>query len=258
MKVRNVATLFVFAAIIAMLFLLGCEPRSVGDIQPTPSSITAQPIQPITTVEPVIEMGPGAASYVTAQSFEQLVAESTVICIGEMTGLGETFNMARNPQDTTQPDPNILGLGQVYHFRVERYLKGQSSNTIDIVQVEAFLTNRVPWTPENIEKAKAKDSHIPLRLGVKYLYFLRPLQDFPDKQNYFVGTRHPWRFILPDKGNAEPESPWSGAKQVFRSRPSAEVIGEVEFWVNGGRVPTPTRFPTLPAPLATPTRRPYP
>jgi hypothetical protein len=181
-----------------------------------------------------------------------------VIIVGEMSGLGETVNMARNVNDISQPDPNILVVGQIYHIAVQRYLKGSGVATIDIVQPEAYLFESTPKTQENIGKAKAKDNHIPLRVGIKYLFFLNAMQqEFPGK-NYFAGDLHPWRFILPDKGNAEPESPWSEATRVFRSRPSADLINEVELWVNGGKYPTPTKFPTIPAPITMPTLRPYP
>ncbi len=245
-------------ALVIIQVLLGCGPSSVIS-PPVPSdSTTVRGIPSIIGATASVEPGSSAASYRTAQSVSQLVSESAIIVIGQMTGIGETFNMARSPQNPSQPDPAILGLGQVYHFQVERYLKGQGSRSIEIAQVEAILGDQTPKTPKNIARARASYGAIPLRPNVRYLYFLRPLTDFPDKPNYFVGTLHPDRFVLGEQGNSEPETPSPEAKRVFRAKPSSELIGEVEFWVSGGKFPAPTMAPTPLRPLSTPTRSPYP
>jgi hypothetical protein len=174
----------------------------------------------------------GEASYVTANSLRELVAKSTLIVVGQVSGTGETINLARNPNDITQPDPNILILGQVYPVTVERYLKGTGDRILNVVQPEAFLTERIPKTQANIANAMANYKYIPFRSGTKYLLFLEPILGFAN-QHYFTGPAHPWRFILPDAGNAEPESPWDLAKQVFPPRPATTLLRETEQLVKG-------------------------
>ncbi len=203
------------------------------------------------TSESDMQPGPVESSYRTAQSYQQLVSESNVIVIGQVVGAVETVNLARMPNDLTQPDPNVLSLGQVYSVTVQRYLKGAGALTLNIVQEEAFLSERTPKTPENIQKARASYKLVPLRMGIKYLFFLRNLLGFTGK-NYFVGTRHPWRFTLPDSGDAEPESPWQYAKQVFPPQSTSGLIQTVSQLAN------PLATPQGGTPVATPTRKPYP
>ncbi len=181
---------------------------------------------------PVNQSAGGEASYVTANSLRELVASSTLIIVGQLSGTGETINLARNPDDITQPDPNILSFGQVYRVTVERYLKGTGERILNVVQPEAFLTERMPKTQANIANAKANYKYIPFHSGTKYLLFLEPILGFPN-QHYFTGPAHPWRFILPDAGNAEPESPWDLAKQVFPPRPVTTLLRETEQLVKG-------------------------
>src|SRR5689334_2935578 len=128
--------------------LFGCRPVSPIVSTPLPAPLLSQ-AQATATNSNIIVTGPVAASYVTAQSIEQLVIQSKVIVIGSMTGLAETVNMARNVNDITQPDPNILIVGQIYDISAKRYLKGSGASTIDVVQPEAYLFENTPRTPEN-------------------------------------------------------------------------------------------------------------
>ncbi len=78
----------------------------------------------------------GSSSYVTANSIKELVEVSSIIVIGKVTSVGNLINMARNVDDITKPDANILGVGQIYQFEVERYLKGDGEKVIYVVQYE--------------------------------------------------------------------------------------------------------------------------
>ncbi len=251
MKSLTTVSLAMPVILLSLSILVACYPQA------SPTATIIQSTKPAGTIAPDVEYSSVTQSYRTASTLQQLVAESAVIVVGDTTTTGETINLARNPNDPTQPDLKNLVVGQVYRVTVKRYLKGSGTNSINVVQPEAYLFERTPKTPENIEKARAKDNHIPLRPGITYLFFLNLMEkEFPG-QNYFTGDRHPWRFVLPATGNAQPESPWSGAAHVFLPRPSADLISEVEFWINGGKLPTPANLTPLPI-RVTPTRRPYP
>ncbi len=170
----------------------------------------------------------GEASFVTAGTLDDLVAKSTLVVVGNVSGLGGTINMARDISDITKPDPLLFGVGQIYHVSVQRYIKGSGAPTLDLVQVEGFVNGqRSPVNASSIKQAHSKYPYIPLSSSNTYLMFLVPAQGFPAGQ-YFVGDIAPWRFTLPPGGMAEPESPWSGARAVFQPIPSEQLIAKVE------------------------------
>ncbi|MDP9372001.1 MAG: hypothetical protein M3Q65_06030 [Chloroflexota bacterium] len=171
----------------------------------------------------------GAGSYITTTSLEDLVARSSIIVVARVSGTGETINLARDPADPARPDPQYFSGGQVYHVAVQRYLKGEGADSLRVVQPEAFLVNPpATITPAELDRAKAEYQHIPMRAETPYLLFLRPLGGFPADAQYLTGTVHPWRFTVPQGGDARVESPWEGADRAFPIRPSAVLIGQVE------------------------------
>src|SRR5712692_10557166 len=199
---------------------------SYGDPMPTSTSTPDTRIQPI------------ESSIVGAKSLDELIKNADTIVIGQMAGVGEIINTTRDVNDVTKPDQRYFGVGQVYQFRVERYLKRQGDVVIKIVQGEGLLTPNIPKTPENIEKARQASKHIPLRLGVRYLYFLSRMdREFPG-QNYYVGVYHPYRFILPPTGFAVPDSQWADAIMYFPPTTSFELINDIDEKVNGRKTPT--------------------
>lgn len=170
------------------------------------------------------------AKYRVPKSLADLVARSEVIVIGSMSDRGEIFNTARDQNDSTKEDPQRFHVGQMYHVRVDRYLKGGGEHRITVVQVEGWIDGPTPRTKENIEKARAQHrQHVPLRPDTRYLMFLVPGGSRARfGQDYFAPPYQPWRFTVPPGGDAEPESPWHGAKGMFPPRPAAEFIAEVE------------------------------
>lgn len=178
----------------------------------------------------------GAASYITARSLDELVAKSSIIVIGHVTGTDKTLNLARNPADPAQPDQQYYSVGQTYSVAVQRYLKGDGAAVVQLVQQEGFLVNPpAALTPRDIDRARAGVSFIPLQVGPTYLLFLRPLGGFPADAGYLTGTAQPARFTLPAGGTARAESPWGGAEQVFPPRSSATLIEQVERLVAPSR-----------------------
>ena len=81
-----------------------------------------------------IQPQPQAAQseYHIVPSLKERIATSKIIVIGELIDQGEVINAARDTSDRTQPAANLFGVGQVYHVRVARYLKGTGPNTLNI------------------------------------------------------------------------------------------------------------------------------
>lgn len=195
--------------------------EGISPTQATSSSIT--PETPAAESQPA----PGVASYHVAYSLDSLVAQSSVIVIGQISGTGDTFNMARSQSDPARPDPNVYVLGQIYKVTVQRYLKGAGSNTLDVAQREGFLTEGTPKTPENIARSRTTYKYVSLRSGVRYLFFLQPVKG-AEGRTYLVGPAQPWLFTIPDNGTAVPESPWQDASRAFPPTPTVNLLGQVE------------------------------
>lgn len=186
-----------------------------GDRNTTPSTAARQPDM-------------GQASYITADSLEELAAQSPVIVVAEVSGRGEAVNMARDPNNVSEPDPSTFILGQVYHVTVQRYVKGSGDDVLDVLQPEGFVNKeRIPISQQAIEQSRATYPHIPMDAGVRYLLFLKPTQGFPSEK-YYTGVMQPWRFTIPGDGMANPESPWQGAPEAFPALPAATLIDELE------------------------------
>lgn len=134
--------------------LLGACTEPVPSVLPLPTATEA--------AVPVPRAG--QSSYFTAQTIEALVENSPLIVSGEFRSIREVINMARDGNDITKTDLNILGVGQVYEFAVTEYLKGDGPSTIFVVQVEGLLTGDkvgLNLTEENIQKARDQYEYMP-------------------------------------------------------------------------------------------------
>jgi hypothetical protein len=193
-------------------------------------------------------------NYIYANSLEELVALSPLIVIGQLDKVGIVVNTSRNSQDISKPSSSIFGIGQTYTFTIERYLKGNSNNPLNLIQGEGLIfLNQMQATEDNIKKVKTDTGIQPLQPNRKYLLFLRPAEiDFVGK-DYFVAPIMPWRFVLPDKENAYPDTPTNRAVNELNSMPTTQLISTVEQAVS--RNPTIPPKPTL-APSPTPLVKP--
>ena len=188
----------------------------------------------------------GSASYLTANSFADLAERSTIIAIGRVIQTENIINMARDADDPMKDDDRVFGVGQVYQFHIDRYLKGAEEDVIHIVQPEGFIGQGMSKTEEDIERAKINYDYIPLSMDKNYLMFLHPMFDPPDL-GYYVGVAHPWRFDLSDPRRVIPESPWGFASMVFPPQSLEFIIQQIEH---------PESFPPTPPPE--PITSPYP
>lgn len=193
---------------------------------------------------------PLSSSYITSRTFQELATKSNLVITGKVEVVNQVVNLARNVNDISIADPNILNLGQVYKIAVTSILKGNITNTVSIVQPEGFLMRKPeqqgqPIADDEIQLARQHSDHIAFTTGHEYLFFLEPLLGFNDRQ-YFVGVSHPWRFDITNQQSVFPETPWDGAALAFPPKPLTEVINEI------GYIPTPIAIATFESPLPTP------
>jgi hypothetical protein len=190
--------------------------------------------------------GMGSGSFITANSYADLVKMSTLIAIGRVIKTENIINMARDPNDPTKPDNQVFIVGQVYKVHFMQFLKGEEGDTLYVVQREGFLGPSMSKTEAEIEKAKTNEDYIPLSLDKDYLMFLEPMLGFPER-GYYVGVAQPWRFDLSDTNKVLPESPWHEAIRIFPPQALESIVQQIE---------DPELF--LTTPFLSPTTPPYP
>jgi hypothetical protein len=231
---------------IVIFFVAGCSPEPVRVFSPISESY--EPHAATKTSQSL-----SSSSYVTARTFQELASKSSLIVIGQVEQTSQVLNLARNVDDISKSDPNIVNLGQVYRIKLFSILKGEKltkSGSLFIVQPEGFLIRAVeqrgrPVTENEIQLARQQTDHRAFVPGHSYLLFLEPLHGF-DNQMYFVGVAHPWRFDVTDPENVIPESPWDGATRAFPPQPLQEILREI------GHAPIPIVTTTIESPLPTP------
>jgi hypothetical protein len=193
-----------------------------------PSNIVPPTIVPSQIYQENVVSGPG--NFIVAHSMKELVDESTIIVSGQASARKEIINGARDVNDINKPDPHLLGVGQVYQFEVDKYVKGNGPETIFVVQSEGFLVGDqvgINLTDDNIAKARSQEKYIPIRLNHPYILFLEPVKGFPSLKNYYAGSILPWRFDTSDSQRVIPESPWDGALQAFPPRTASALLDQI-------------------------------
>lgn len=148
--------------------------------------------------------------YVTVPSLKARIATAPIIIIGQITGTGEVINMARDIYDISKPAPDMFGVGQVYHFQVQQYLKGSGPDTLNIVQPEGqVIADPVTVTAADIQQSRTNSAYeyTAFQTGTTYLLFLHQVEGFDPANNYFTGAFHPWKFIVGGDGSMTMEAP---------------------------------------------------
>lgn len=166
--------------------------------------------------------------YVTADSVEGLVSQSSAVVIGTVISTTPTRLEipGRLPSDPSQPDPNYTGVGQVYEVRVERSLRGTEATTIRVVQFESSIVS----IGGQVREVESESARFPLTFGTRYMLFLTPQGQIP---GLWLGTAQPFRFVLSD-GIARAESPAGQIRSLFPDRPESVLVSEAERVIQGG------------------------
>jgi len=142
------------------------------------------------------------APYVSAKSLNELARASDVVLLGVIEKESGIRNLARNPRDLTQEDPNIVVIGQDYVIDVARVLKGSAAgrSTVTIARGRGTSARGV----------KDDQDWLPLTVGQQYVLFLKPL---PYEPSVLALAIEPSRFRVAAQVTAE--SPWEQAPSYF-------------------------------------------
>jgi hypothetical protein len=173
-----------------------------------------------------------------ASGIDEMVEASSLVFVGTVQGPDEIINTARDVNDISQPDPNLIILGQVYRVDVEQYLQGDGPDVQNVVQSEGFIHHRgeeedVPTDQSVIEQAKEQYGETPIQSGERYLFFANPLRGFDPDEHYVVGDAgYPTRFLLGTDGVAQQESSIEWLDEQFPPRSIDDLLAEVEMLVD--------------------------
>ncbi|MFH1636198.1 MAG: hypothetical protein ABIG63_19595 [Chloroflexota bacterium] len=164
-------------------------------------------------------------------SIPELSSESSTIIIGKIISTGEIINMARDV-DSSKPDPNYFGVGQIYEVEVERYLKGNGEKTIKFVQYQGFLvTGSKTPTTDQIEKAKVETDYIHLSTNQRVLMFLNqsPYEyDEHAKGPLFISVGHPSLFDITDPECVRPLDTLLDIFKYFPPKPLTAFAKQID------------------------------
>lgn len=142
------------------------------------------------------------AGFVSATNLTDLARASDVVLVGVIDKASGTRNLARNPRDLSQEDPNLVVVGQDYLVTVSNVLKGSAPAKATITVA------RGRGTPSR--GVKDDDDWTPLTAGQEYVLFLRTL---PYDPSILALAIEPSRFRIAT--DVRPESPWQQASKYF-------------------------------------------
>jgi hypothetical protein len=165
-----------------------------------------------------------------AKDYTDLINSSEIIVTGQFTGKGEIVNTARDADDPSKPAPSVIGIDQIYYFKVEQYLKGSGVSSLSIVNAEGLQDVRDGKVLETIEQAKENFPHWTPKFDTKYLAFLNPVVAEPPGK-YYGGSVPPCFFRISENNYAWPifESVGSddGGRGLFPVLSMDEMIEQI-------------------------------
>lgn len=231
------------AIVVLAVLLSACgQPDTAQNEHPTSTAVLpSQMISSMPTATDDIIVG----EYVTARSLRARVARSQVVVIGQVTDTGEVINMARNIYDNTKPASDTFGVGQVYHFQVQQYLKGSGPSMLNVVVPEGIIfKDPSTITAADIQQAKAVSPYEqnPLQTGMTYLLLLERLDGFDPASNYFTGGIHPWKFVVANDGSVTMDAPGGAILQMppdFIPDPNAPLLPQIKQIIQDQQAGTP-------------------
>lgn len=177
--------------------------------------------------------------YPVASDLRQMIEGSQYIVVGEYTKFDSAWNMARNPSDITEEDPDNYTEGLIYDFSVEKVLKGNMDDesirvnhrhfeTIKLTESDAEVNGSgiivKPATVTNEVAVEVADpTFIEPELNCKYILFLCKDKNFG---NYYAAIE-PFSIKLED-GVAVLQSNLTGDNNPFRQRVTASNSKQVD------------------------------
>jgi hypothetical protein len=235
MKNKN---LFHEISIILLLAIIPLLLTMISACSPSTNTIT---LTNLSTEQPIIVES--SSSMVIHASFPELAYYSDIIVIARPISAVDIVNTSRDVTDDSKPDPNQFSINVVYELEIEEYLVGDGPETILLAQNQGRITQTKGRTPSpneirQVALSGRQSKNPPLRLGTKYLMFLRN----PDAEDYaFDGYRSsynasdlyslllpPRAFNLANPNCVYPELPIMGYISSFPPMPLNDIIVEME------------------------------
>lgn len=144
-------------------------------------------------------------------------AKADVVALVTADGEVGTRNMAFDPNDPSQPDPNIEIVGRDEQLSIQRYLKGAGPDSVLVTQPYQFVDHSA-----NVRSDYA--TYVQFSSGQRYLVFLRMSGDGSGR---YVGAGEPWRFSL-NEGRAQVVTNVRSLATHFPDAPEADVVNRLQ------------------------------
>lgn len=223
LRKNRILSLVVFCTL--SLFLVACQTSYVTD---NDDYVVADSDPTVTTTTPEVIVHVIDDVPVAYTSIPELSSESSTIIIGKIISTGEIINMARDV-DSSKPDPNYFGVGQIYEVEVERYLKGNGEKNIKFVQYQGFLvTGSKTPTTDQIEKAKVETDYIRLSTNQRVLMFLNKFPYEYAKGPLFISVGHPSLFDITDPKCVRPLDTLLDIYKYFPPKPLTVFAKQID------------------------------
>jgi hypothetical protein len=195
-----------------------------------PAEIVATDDPETTTIGTVSES-------VLIPTYYELAQFSDIVLIGRVRSEVGVINTARNPSDTSQPDPRYFVETIVYAVEVEEYLVGEGPEIIYLARWEGcFYHGTTPGSTEmdQVIFLSEPGGYSPLDTNKRYLMFLHAYEVWEDYDiaelengNLFVLAGNPWLFDVTDPMNVFVLDASSGMEQIYPPQPLAEIIAQM-------------------------------
>lgn len=159
--------------------------------------------------------GGHATLNVAGTDIASLVRASDAILVGVVSEVGGLRNIARDPKNLAQEDPNFTVLAQDYGVSIESTIKGGAAAHVIVTVAQ----KRAPRGQQFVNYEEFQ----PLVLGARYALFLRKLDWAP---GVYAIAFEPSRFKF-EGDRAVIQSPWSEASSRFPAQPTADFLQAV-------------------------------
>jgi hypothetical protein len=164
--------------------------------------------------------GGHATLNVAGADLAALVRASDAIVVGVVSEAGGLRNIARDPKNLAQEDPNFAVLAQDYGVSIESTIKGGAAADVIVTVAQ----KRAPRGQQFINY----DEFQPLVVGARYALFLRKLDWAP---GVYAIAFEPSRFKF-EGDRAVVQSPWNEASSHFPAQPTADFLQAVRAAVS--------------------------
>ena len=145
---------------------------------------------------------------------DQLVVKSDIVVTGTVDRIGELYNGARNPEDPSQPDPELYSVQRKVHVVADQTLKGSVPDRLVVSQWEDFFDKSEMTIDEWEARGGGRYSNsTPTEIGMTYTFFLRASAW---QAGVWIPASCTYRFRHTGEGNAIPEGDFNELNSWFK------------------------------------------